>query len=117
MRLIVEVLPDGRHAHAVAEPDRAGRRSGPQKPRKSRFGRLTHCTGMRNGRSCVGGDVDLDGFQCSISGGPVYQGIFVERVAMLSPARPEIGMAAKLCDADAARRRRDSPRRWRRTSP
>ena len=64
----------------------------PQKPRKSRSGRFTHCTGRRNGRSwppTATGTVS----RCCISDGPEYQGICVLGVAMFSPARAESGIA------------------------
>jgi hypothetical protein len=47
----------------------------PEKPRKSRFGRLTHCTGMRNGLPCRSSSTGASSSQ-RISGGPEYQGDF-----------------------------------------
>ena len=45
----------------------------PEKPRKSRLGRFTHCTGMRNGLppSAV---VDIDGFEMVQQRRPVIPG-------------------------------------------
>ena len=62
----------------------------PAKPRKSRFGRFTHCTGKRKGfdpRSCA----TSTGSRCSISVGPLYQGMLPERAVTLSPKRALIG--------------------------
>ena len=48
--LIVALRPEGRAA--ISSPGLAlPQTMVPEKPRKSRFGRLTHCTGMRNGRA------------------------------------------------------------------
>ena len=48
----------------------------PAKPRKSRLGRLTYCTGKRNGRSCRPCSISTVS-RCSSSVGPAYQGMFV----------------------------------------
>ena len=45
----------------------------PEKPRKSAFGRLTHCTGIRNG--CAAGPASISTFsRWASSVGPAYQG-------------------------------------------
>src|SRR3546814_10951940 len=95
MRDTLEVLPDG--STRTTSPGRTVPLfTNPEKPRKSRLGRLTHCTAIRNGaaasRSLSSGTVS----RCSISAGPVYQGVFGERLVMLSPLKPEIGIATKL---------------------
>ncbi|MCY1176892.1 hypothetical protein D9M73_171800 [compost metagenome] len=67
----------------------------PEKPRKSRSGRLTHCTGMRKARACATSVSTSIVSRCSISVGPAYQGVASERVAILSPTKPDIGIAVK----------------------
>ena len=68
----------------------------PEKPRKSRLGRLTHCTGMRKGLAWLAVLLTSMVSRWSISTGPSYQLVLSERVVMLSPARPDIGMAVKV---------------------
>jgi hypothetical protein len=71
----VRGLARGQHADRIAGLDLPVAIR-PEKPRKSRLGRLTHCTGRRNGlpdRRVV----DLDRFQMLDQRlGPVYQGVF-----------------------------------------
>ena len=66
----------------------------PLKPRKSRFGRLTHCTGMQNGLGLVGcGDIELDRLQVIDQGRPGdTRGCCPSALVMLSPLKPEMGM-------------------------
>src|SRR3546814_2493228 len=95
MRDTLEVLPDG--STRTTSPGRTVPLfTNPEKPRKSRLGRLTHCTAIRNGaaasRSLSSGTVS----RCSLSAGTVYLGVFGERLAMLSPLKPDIGIAPKL---------------------
>src|SRR3546814_13430139 len=95
MRDTLEVLPDG--STRTTSPGRTVPLfTNPEKPRKSRLGRLTHCTAIRNGaaasRSLSRGTVS----RCSISAGPVYQSVFGARLVMLSPLTHEIGIAPKL---------------------
>ena len=63
----------------------------PEKPRKSRLGRLTHCTGKRNGLAAAIA-LDVDGLQVSTRAGPAYQGILSDLVVTLSPKRADIGI-------------------------
>jgi hypothetical protein len=56
----------------------------PQIPRKSEFGRLTHCTGKRNGLSAAGDAISIDSRQC-ISVGPRYHGMAGLATVTLSP--------------------------------
>ena len=56
----------------------------PEKPRKSRLGRFTHCTGIRNGLS-VSSSATTTVSRCSSRVGPVYQGVRSLRVVTLSP--------------------------------
>ena len=65
----------------------------PESPRKSRFGRLTHCTGNRKGfcsRARAGSSVS----RSSSSVGPSYQGERSDRIVTLSPKRADRGMDA-----------------------
>ena len=62
----------------------------PEKPRKSRFGRLTHCTGMRNGCSSSFCSMATSS-RCLSSVGPEYHGVRVEALMMLSPLRADTG--------------------------
>jgi hypothetical protein len=66
----------------------------PEKPRKSRFGRLTHCTGMRNDWPRRSSSTWTPSSQ-SIRIGPSNQGESSPREAMLAPVRPEIGIGVK----------------------
>ena len=66
----------------------------PAKPRKSRLGRLTHCTGMRNGLACATACSISTVSRWSIRLGPPYHGVLADGAAvMLSPLKPEIGIA------------------------
>jgi len=65
----------------------------PEKPRKSRFGRLTHCTGMRKGPRCTRSLSISTVSRCSISVGPPYQGVLALGSVMLSPFSADIGIA------------------------
>jgi hypothetical protein len=56
---------------------------------------LTHCTGMRNGLAWSVSMPTSTVSRCSISVGPLYQGIILDCDAMLSPLKPEIGMGVK----------------------
>ena len=66
----------------------------PAKPRKSRCGRLTHCTGRRNG-AARRSSLDLDPLRDDASRcGPSNQGVFALRAETLSPKRAEIGIGS-----------------------
>ena len=112
MRAIVRGLARGQHPHRVARLDACRRRSGRQKPRKSRLGRLTHCTGMRNGLAWSALIVELDGLEVLDQRRARVPGRVVARASvMLSPSKPEIGIGGEVGDPDAARRTRGSRRR------
>jgi hypothetical protein len=92
MRLTVEVRPD--FATAMASPGLTlPLAMVPEKPRKSRLGRFTHCTGMRNARSDSAVSTSTVS-RCSSSAGPVYQGVFSLLAMTLSPNRADSGIAA-----------------------
>ncbi len=99
MRETVLVLPDGTirtGSPGFTVPDAMR----PEKPRKSRLGRLTHCTGMVKDRPCAAVPDSSTFSRCSISAGPLYQGVLGEGApsgsgVMLSPLNPEIGIAVK----------------------
>ena len=94
MRLIVLVLPLGRTR--IASPVRITPVAiRPEKPRKSRFGRLTHCTGMQNGLPWSTVESSSTVSRWCIKVGPEYHGVLAERVVMLSPLKPEIGIGVK----------------------
>jgi hypothetical protein len=63
----------------------------PEKPRNSPFGRLTHWTGRRNGRSLLP-PVTSTEWRCSSKVGPWYHGVRNDRSVTLSPDRAAIGM-------------------------
>ena len=92
MRATVLVLPDGK---TRMESPGAIRPAAiwPAKPRKSRSGRLTHCTGRRKGAAARRSASISTVSRCSIRVGPAYQGVAELREAILSPFRPEMGMA------------------------
>ncbi len=90
MRLTVLVRPDV--ATAMASPCAIRPLATvPEKPRKSRFGRLTHCTGKRNGLTVSAVSTSTVSRWPS-SAGPVYQGVFALLAITLSPKRAEIGI-------------------------
>ena len=63
----------------------------PAKPRKSRLGRLTHCTGIRNGRDWSSRSTSTVS-RYPISVGPWYHGITSLRTSTFSPFSAEAGM-------------------------
>ena len=65
----------------------------PEKPRKSRSGRLTHCTGMRNTSFCCRVSSSSTDSRKAISVGPWYQGVLSLGTSMLSPRSAESGIA------------------------
>ena len=88
----------------------------PVKPRKSPFGRLTHCTGKRSGAPSASRPVSTASRWASRAG-PPYQGVRALRLATLSPSRADIGIAttewkasgaAKLAKAASISRKRAS---------
>ena len=89
----------------------------PEKPRKSRFGRLTHCTGMRNGASPRGVASTRRFRDARISAGPRYQGMLPLRFGDVVAARAPTSGSARSFDADACARTRGSRRRCGRTRP
>ena len=66
----------------------------PQKPRKSRFGRLTYCTGKRRSIRLRSEAMCTVSRRC-ISVAPWYQGMFGLASTMLSPFSAEIGMKCR----------------------
>ena len=83
MRLMREPLPD--LATTTSSPcDTEPEAMVPAKPRKSRFGRFTYCTGKRNGPSAATSSTTTVS-RCSTSVGPEYQPMRSERRATLSP--------------------------------
>ena len=97
-RLTRELRPDVATHNGVAGIDPA-RATVPAKPRKSRLGRLTHCTGKRNGlpRARVSTSTVS---RCASSVGPRYQGVFGDGSMTLSPNRAEIGIATMAAEAE-----------------
>ncbi len=63
----------------------------PEKPRKSAFGRLTHCTGNRKGAAADAPSTSTVS-RYSISVGPSYQPRRPERRNTLSPKRADSGI-------------------------
>src|SRR5690242_3646415 len=95
MRVMVEVLPDGNTR--IASPGlTVPLEMRPEKPRKSKLGRFTHCTAMRNGRSCIVVVSNSTFSRCDIKVGPVYHVILVDCVVMLSPLKPLMGMGTNV---------------------
>ncbi len=90
MRVTDDSLPDA--ATTTLSPSRIDPDTTvPEKPRKSRFGRFTHCTGKRNGfsvRLCSASTPS----RYSSSVGPSYQRIRSERAVTLSPKRADNGI-------------------------
>jgi len=64
----------------------------PEKPRKSRLGRLTHCTGRRKGLSASAVSTSTTS-RCDSSEGPVYQGVSFDFSITLMPKRADSGIA------------------------
>ena len=64
----------------------------PAKPRKSPFGRLTHCTWKRNGRSLVSFEIST-ALRCPRRLGPSNHVIRADGSVTLSPNRAESGIA------------------------
>ena len=95
----------GQDDDAVARRDLTRRRPCPAKPRKSELGRFTHCTGSRNGASCIRSWSTSTVSRYSISVGPAYQGIASERSTTLSPRSAESGISVNSsspsCSANA----------------
>ena len=63
----------------------------PENPRKSRLGRFTHCTGMRNGSVAVSSSTSTVSRKPS-SVGPWYQPVWALGSTTLSPFSADIGM-------------------------
>ena len=83
MRATVEDWPEP--ATVTASPGRTvPAATVPQKPRKSRSGRLTHCTGSRNGSAPRSSSTSAPSRQAS-SVPPRYHGMRPEGSDMLSP--------------------------------
>src|SRR3546814_15367764 len=102
MDLIVLVLPDGRTRMAspgftVPEPIK------PENPRKSRLGRFTHCTAMRNGRCARRSVSNSTVSRWSSNTGPLYQGVLSLLSVILSPFRPEMGTGRKFLRSEERR--------------
>ena len=95
MDFTVVVLPDGR-TRTASPGFTLPVAISPAKPRKSRLGRLTHCTGIRNGFCASTAERTSTVSRCSTKLGPPYQGVWALGAdVMLSPLNPEIGMAVK----------------------
>ena len=96
MRAMCERLPEG--STATSSPTlNAPAQTVPAKPRKSRFGRQTHCTGRRP--LCVpSSPVSLitTFSRYASTEGPVYQGVRVEAAIRLSPVSADSGTACTL---------------------
>ncbi len=91
--LIVLVLPEGT-TRTVSPGFTVPLAIRPEKPRKSRLGRLTHCTGIRKLRACAAVPATSTVSRCSTRLGPSYHGVLGEGAeVMLSPLKPEIGIA------------------------
>src|SRR3546814_3269731 len=95
MRPMVVVLPLGRMR---TESPGAMRPLAicPAKPRKSRFGRLTHWTGRRKDFVSSALAPTSTASRCSISAGPLYHGVFGDAPVILSPLNSDIGMEVKV---------------------
>ena len=65
----------------------------PAKPRKSRCGRLTHCTGRRNGAFRRSSSTSIAFEMVDADTAPRCQGVCGLDEEMLSPTRAEIGIA------------------------
>ena len=106
IRSTVDVVPDGATrtrsptAHRAADDP-------PAKPRKSRSGRLTHCTGIRNEPPPATSATSTDSRCCS-SVGPSYHGVRSLGTLTLSPCSAEIGMHVTSCRPIARGERRYS---------
>jgi hypothetical protein len=90
MRVMTDSFPDAATtilSPALIEPDATV----PEKPRKSRFGRFTHCTGKRND-FCASAWSTSTPSRYSSSVGPSYQRMRSERDVTLSPKRAESGI-------------------------
>src|SRR5690606_27450379 len=68
----------------------------PQKPRKSRFGRLTYCTGKRKSAFAEVRLISTDS-SVPINVSPVYHGVLADLFPTLSPFNAEIGVQM-MCD-------------------
>ena len=89
-RVTVLVRPDGRTL--TVSPGRTVPPTiMPAKPRKSRSGRLTHCTGIRNGPLAASSWTSTDS-RCASNGGPVYHGVCSLGSVTLSPTSADTGM-------------------------
>ena len=94
IRATVVLLPEGEMR--TASPGRTWPPAiWPAKPRKSRSGRFTHCTGIRKGPAARRSSSTCTVSRCGISAGPVYQGVASLNAVMLSPFNADIGMARK----------------------
>src|SRR5690606_1846676 len=62
----------------------------PQKPRKSRLGRLTYCTGKRKSLTFLSPAICTFSRIC-IKVSPLYQGIFSLKLTTLSPSSADMG--------------------------
>ena len=90
MSLTLERLPDGMaiiSSPLEIVPDAIV----PEKPRKSRFGRFTHCTGKRNGVSKLARSTSTSSKNSS-KAGPLYQGATLDFVVTLSPSKALTGI-------------------------
>ena len=67
----------------------------PANPRKSRSGRLTHWTGIRNGRADARSASIGSASRCESRVGPSYHGMSSVAATMLAPVSPESGIAVK----------------------
>src|SRR6187402_2455886 len=89
MDFTVLVLPEGKDL-MVSPTLTIPEATLPQKPRKSKFGRLTYCTGKRKSVKFLSAATGTDS-KISIKVWPLYQGARSERLTTLSPSNAEIG--------------------------
>ena len=104
MRATREVLPEG--STRTASPGRTWPlQIMPMKPRKSWFGRFTHCTGMRNARRWAAAASTSTVSRCSRSVGPAYQGVSLGLLDDVVALQPGDRNRQKSLDADTVRER------------
>ncbi len=114
MRATVLVLPEGR-TRTLSPGAIVPVATSPANPRKSRSGRLTHCTGMRNGLPGSRSHRPPPFPDARSALGPVVPGrVRRMRAMILSPLKRRNRNGDEIFDADALRRSRDSRRRYRR---
>ena len=106
MRATLEARPEP--ATVTASPGRTvPLATVPAKPLKSRFGRLTHCTGRRKGAPSAGGSTSaVSRIESRVP--PRYQSIRPDRSDTLSPNRADTGTAVTAIGARSPAKARNS---------